>query len=783
MTGDFTRDSFEAANRFRRVLLQQGRVQLDADFNEQSSILLRQGEILTTALLGRFGGPKNIIGDDGLWAANTGFLIAAGSSSGFKIGAGRYFVDGILCENFAEQEFFDQLDFPTPEGETLPTPPFLVYLEVFERSLAAVQDDAIAEPALEGLDTAARSRLIWQVKVLVQPANLTVPTAPIDDLAWNDWLRILDPPGRGTLRARTNSGVASDANPCIVPITSAFRGEDNQLYRVEIHDGGGLDTATFKWSRENGSVVVRWLGDKGSAVLVDGLGRDEVLGIAQGNLVELTSVLDDLAGTPGALVTVNGIEAAGADGTSLTLASAPPAFPGDAAHPKVRRWEDKQSVKAGWITLEDGVEVEFADGFYNTGDYWLIPARTATGDVEWPTDGGDPNASPPVPPSPLLRAPEGIAHGYCKLAALSFGDTWTVNEICRPLFPPLTDLPTGGVKEEPGIHVLGIHTVSGLPVQNDSPVPASVLAAGLDITCDGDVEPGTIEGKPTVLVALDLPYPLTTPEFDFWATAAHLREPWGTTSVTLDATTKAAGPHIQWTPSGQAAQVLTNVLRTTLSRPPFLRPRLLVHLTLKGNFIYAVEHASVNLDGEVFGVLQGSTLEVKLPRSGDGRRGGDLEMWFWLAPDDIIGIVVGVLPNAQTLNTTELRQATAQVFGLAVDRAKLREMIPAGFAVDATVQPDLEKARAASVGAGLQQQQLRVAIDDRFAGAGDLLAQQLGEIGLEVSLEPMPADAIAGQGAALAEQGFDVVIAGRDVIDRANEAAAGLLPPEQQVEL
>jgi len=214
-----------------------------------------------------------------------------------------------------------------------------------------------------------------------------------------------------------------------------------------------------------------------------------------------------------------------------------------------------------------------------------------------------------------------------------------------------------------------------------------------------------------------------------------------------------------------------------------LRPRLLVHLTLKGNFIYAVEHANVNLDGEVFGVLQGSTLEVKLPRSGDGRRGGDLEMWFWLAPDDIIGIVVGVLPNAQTLNTTELRQATAQVFGLAVDRAKLREMVPAGFAVDATVQPDLEKARAASVGAGLQQQQLRVALDDRFAGAGDLLAQQLGEIGLEVSLEPMPADAIAGQGAALAEQGFDVVIAGRDVIDRANEAAAGLLPPEQQVEL
>ena len=38
--GDFTRDTFDPAKRFLRVLYQQGRVQLDADFNEQVSILL-----------------------------------------------------------------------------------------------------------------------------------------------------------------------------------------------------------------------------------------------------------------------------------------------------------------------------------------------------------------------------------------------------------------------------------------------------------------------------------------------------------------------------------------------------------------------------------------------------------------------------------------------------------------------------------------------------------------------------------------------------------------------
>ena len=39
MRGDFTRDSFNPAKAYTRVLMQQGRVQLDADWNEQNSIL------------------------------------------------------------------------------------------------------------------------------------------------------------------------------------------------------------------------------------------------------------------------------------------------------------------------------------------------------------------------------------------------------------------------------------------------------------------------------------------------------------------------------------------------------------------------------------------------------------------------------------------------------------------------------------------------------------------------------------------------------------------------
>jgi hypothetical protein len=38
--GDFTRDTFTPEEHFIRVLSQQGRVWLDADWNEQTSILL-----------------------------------------------------------------------------------------------------------------------------------------------------------------------------------------------------------------------------------------------------------------------------------------------------------------------------------------------------------------------------------------------------------------------------------------------------------------------------------------------------------------------------------------------------------------------------------------------------------------------------------------------------------------------------------------------------------------------------------------------------------------------
>jgi len=66
------------------------------------------------------------------------------------------------------------------------------------------------------------------------------------------------------------------------------------------------------------------------------------------------------------------------------------------------------------------VQVQFAlliDVNYRSGDYWLIPARVATGSVIWPQDTWtDPRGV--AQNAPALRPPDGVRHHYAPLAII-----------------------------------------------------------------------------------------------------------------------------------------------------------------------------------------------------------------------------------------------------------------------------------------------------------------------------------------------------------------------------
>jgi len=113
--------------------------------------------------------------------------------------------------------------------------------------------------------------------------------------------------------------------------------------------------------------------------------------------------------------------------------------------PFSRRSSERRAIsmakpeKMVWIDLEDGVQIQFsAGGEYRTGDYWLIPARVATGNVEWPQDDD-------LNPQPL--PPHGIEHHYALLGSASCGNQELKIENARfefwPLFVGVTEPDVG----------------------------------------------------------------------------------------------------------------------------------------------------------------------------------------------------------------------------------------------------------------------------------------------------------------------------------------------------
>jgi hypothetical protein len=89
MSFDLSRIRFDPRRDFLGVVMQQGRVQLDADWNEWITELARRIQAGTLDTLGGNVVPR---------ITPDGFLIEA-SQGALTIGPGRMYVDGLLAEN------------------------------------------------------------------------------------------------------------------------------------------------------------------------------------------------------------------------------------------------------------------------------------------------------------------------------------------------------------------------------------------------------------------------------------------------------------------------------------------------------------------------------------------------------------------------------------------------------------------------------------------------------------------------------------------------------------
>ncbi len=500
MDGDFktdiTRDSFNITNilkaskqprSFSRVLKQQGRVDLDADWNELVDILLYQQRTALADIIGPHAGPADASGNV------PGFAIGAPQKKGQKysvnVGAGRYYVYGIPCERLLGDDCLipeDERAEVDGNGEAHS----LIYLDVWEREVTALEDDAIRESALSGPDTATRAEVVFQIRFGdVSKLTKEPPAQETAGLFWTELLHKWTLGQYGHLKARTNPDTTS-TDPCVTPPSSGYRGLENQLYRVEIHRSGiaypesaitsqrggsnrpsssgsakkestqpdatGQAYVTFKWSRENGSVAFLVEGALSISetinVTLKNLGPDDSrYSLQTGNWVELIDLSLVPNETPGPLFQVETVDNATMQVT-LTIGKGQKApAESDLNGPfLLRRWDYKAGdpqdtanddwpitigddgaamlIENHWLTLEAGVQILFfADPNqkdptqYRAGDYWLIPARTDTGELEWPftKDAKGKRQPDPVPP-------HGVVHHYAPLALVTFTKEGTI---------------------------------------------------------------------------------------------------------------------------------------------------------------------------------------------------------------------------------------------------------------------------------------------------------------------------------------------------------------------
>ncbi|HTW25834.1 MAG TPA: DUF6519 domain-containing protein [Acetobacteraceae bacterium] len=721
MKGDFSRLRFDPTRNYTSVLSQQGRVQLDSDANEQRAIDEYLRATALTDIIGQTGTPRD----------DAGFAISTDGSA-ITIGAGRYYVDGLLCEARQPLDYMAQpyLIDPAPDATTLltglrqnPTGSVRVWLEAWQRLATPVDDPGIQDVALGEADTTDRLQTVWRVVAEAVPgasvdlaataratdtlrqsltdlrlATQATTLAPVEAQAATLSTRIaagrltgvqlqselsqlhaaataalasapaarapatapgsspqataaaataaigrlpillqlsccdlmhLQPAAApaGLMRAGTQD--AGGQGTCLPSPHAAYRGLENQLYRIEVHQGGPLAQASFKWSRENGSVMTRILDASGPVLTVDSLGPDANLGFAPLQWVEITDDSEEFGqvpNQPGALLQIKQVVP---EHSQIILTQPAPAVNTANGHAKLRRWDQSGSDAGpagvamnatGPNLLENGLVVQFApDQPFQPGDYWLVAARTATGEPEWPPSDSDGADYQPARRVVVNRAPLACIH-------FDAGSQGFVVDSCRDLFAPLTALTPPPIP--PALHVGAIGWTNDDVLTLDQ-----LFIQGLTVTLDG---PAT-SLVDAASFALHLESPISVGDSEF---AASLGGGSGIGIVrfdfVVDGSVTVSGNTINWAVGRNLLSFLFQLvdgLAGQADQGIFIRARV----ALKGRAVSGGDPgAPIYLDGQCFGTqatrADGSQrVDLSLP-SGNDEKASDFESWFYLAP-------------------------------------------------------------------------------------------------------------------------------------------------------
>ena len=465
-TDNISRSAYYPQKRYAGVRMQQGRVFTDDDFNEHEVINHEDKRLALKEVVGAAGSPDK------------GFAISkADDTNGidFQINKGVFYVGGLRVELHKNQTYQLQKDWlqnpgnASARGERQD----MVYLEVWQQNVSAVEDEELFETALGGPDTTTRRRTMCRVKLAKY-----VGTGYCAE-AWDKFKAAIEAYLGGQIRE--NHALESDADLtvgyetngnnediCSPSAIAGYLGAENQSIRVQL-----TDKDHFIWGFDNGSPLYRVnLEDAASTrntikLLTEP--KDQAHWPKAGQIVEIipwSAVLENgekLAEEldPGHFSTFTG--SYDPDTSIVTLTTSLPKFFGEQWEKRsdvnklrkthfgtedldnihgyffMRVWDrgaDQNSDPELAITNKPvilgatGLNVIITGDYRLPGDHWIIAARPHTPDQVHPWQ------------LEVSRGTEGYQRFYAPLGIIRWNDPDTGDHViydCRRTFRPLTD--------------------------------------------------------------------------------------------------------------------------------------------------------------------------------------------------------------------------------------------------------------------------------------------------------------------------------------------------------
>jgi hypothetical protein len=430
--------------------MQQGRVTVEADWNEAQLIASETTRLEALDFVGPAGTPDN------------GYAISLiGGSFDFDIGAGVMYVGGMrawLPEGleYSQQAQNDWMDWSN-DANWLPVPTALpatneyVYLFLREQEVSAVEDSDQKDVALGGPDTAQRTRLVQHVTRLATTGTDCPSALAAAQTTWAGEGFTLDEDSMSVASfAQLQVGFVPPTTPpssCDPTAQSGYLGADNQLIRVQVSDAKA-DPQCLLWGYDDASFLYGVTVTSATSVTLQSAPVDAEHIPQSGQVVEVLMTAAQLSNgeyvaAPTGQIFTLGASAYDPDTKILTLPSSlNVSLYGDGTSknpspPQVflRVWEGTLPITPGtYQTLPNtGVQVNLtstnANNVFRGGDYWMFAVRPALPTLVYP----ERYASGPQPP-------DGPREWICPLAVLLWTSATPTAPSCRNPFDNLVEL-------------------------------------------------------------------------------------------------------------------------------------------------------------------------------------------------------------------------------------------------------------------------------------------------------------------------------------------------------